>query len=223
MGNNVAKLQQRTPASVSAVKAASPPTMPAATGLASHLALGAGCYWGTEKYIRQEFQKSFPNAIMTATVGFMSPHDKPTIASPTYDQVCTGRSGHIEVLFVELRQPEEHFEELIRFFFQFHDPTTKDRQGNDRGFQYASWIFCADEAQVAIANRVRGELQSLVDSGMVRYEQRHVSTNVTRISPFTPAQAAHQDYLAKHPNGYCNHRLRFKHWPMLNQHGAEKE
>jgi peptide-methionine (S)-S-oxide reductase len=69
-------------------------------------------------------------------------------------QACSGRSRHVEILFVELLNPRAHFEELIRFFFSFHDPTTKDRQGSDRGKQYASFVFCSDEEQLKIANLV---------------------------------------------------------------------
>lgn len=194
------------------------PASVASEALSSTLALGAGCYWGTEKYVRKDFQKKFPNSIKTATVGFMSPLDGVRIQNPTYPQVCSGQSGHIEVLFVELNEPDKHFEELIRFFFQFHDPTTKDRQGNDRGFQYASWIFCDDEPQALIAERVRGELQTLLDANALNvYDRKTVSTKISPMKEFTPAQAEHQEYLAKHPNGYCNHRIRFKHWPVISK------
>ena len=143
----------------------------------------------------------------------MSPLDKPRVAKPDYRQVCSGSSGHIEVLYVELNEPEKHFEELIRFFFQFHDPTTKNRQGNDTGFQYASWIFCDGEAQTEIAERVVAELQAVVEAGGIgAYANRSVSTKVSPLKEFTPAHAEHQEYLAKHPNGYCNHRIRFKQW-----------
>ena len=93
-----------------------PPAVPASVKLSNKLALGAGCYWGTEKYVRKDFQKMFPNSIKDCAVGFMSPESKPRISRPTYEQVCSGASGHIEVLYVELNEPEKHFEELIRFF-----------------------------------------------------------------------------------------------------------
>ncbi len=102
--------------------------------MSSNFALGAGCYWGTEKFIKKDFQKQFPNSIRRARVGFMSSHiDHPV--NPSYRQVCSGRTGHIEVLDIEIDSSEELFEEIIRFFFMFHDPTTKDRQGNDMGTQ----------------------------------------------------------------------------------------
>ena len=106
-----------------------------------------GCYWGTEKYIVKDFQKKYPGSIKKAKVGFMSTDPNNPISSPSYRQVCSGTTGYVEVLFVELNDPETTFEPLIKFFFQFHDPTTKDQQGNDVGTQYSSVIFCDDNAQ----------------------------------------------------------------------------
>ena len=193
-----------------------PPAQPS-TGLTStQVALGAGCYWGTEKFVRKDFQKKFPNSIKRATVGFMSPEAQPRIRNPTYKDVCSGRTGHVEVLLVELHDPAAHLEELIRFFFMFHDPTTPNRQGNDRGPQYASWIFCADDAQMEIATRVRDELQQVVTAGGIpAYHNKHVTTAIAPLREFTPADENHQRYLEKHPNGYCNHYFRFQKWPML--------
>ena len=109
----------------------------------------------------------------------------------------------VEVLYIELNDPQKHFEELIRFFFTFHDPTTKNRQGNDSGFQYASFIFCGDEEQVRIAQKVRDELQTLMDKGRVRqFRNKSVTTKIGPLTKFTEALKAHQDYLAKNPNGY---------------------
>jgi len=145
----------------------------------------------------------------------MSPHAHPKIKNPTYRQVCTGTSGHVEVLYVELNNPQLHFEELCRFFFSFHDPTLKDRQGNDRGFQYSSWIFCADDAQFEIAKKVKGELQAAIDQKIVTaFSGKRVETQITDLRKFTAAQADHQQYLAQNPNGYCNHRIRLKKWPV---------
>jgi len=194
------------------------PAPESSTKLSNKLALGAGCYWGTEKFVRSNFQKKFPCAIKSCTVGFMAPKEPdPQFKHPTYQQVCSGASGHIEVLYVELNEPEKHFEELIRFFFQFHDPTTPNRQGNDCGFQYASWIYCADAAQSAIAEKVREELQKAIDAGFATgYSKKRISTKITPLTDFTAASNDHQEYLAKNPNGYCNHRIRFQEWPDMN-------
>jgi peptide-methionine (S)-S-oxide reductase len=180
------------------------------------LALGAGCYWGTEKFVVKDFQKRFPDSIKDAKVGFMAPDPK-AMENPSYRQVCSGSTGHVEVLYVELKEPvESNFEHLMRFFYQFHDPTTKDRQGNDAGSQYASAVFCDDDKQKEIALKVKGELQELVNKGKVKYSKSEVVTNIVGMNPFYPAEAEHQEYLDKNPSGYCNHRIVFKEWPELN-------
>ena len=172
------------------------------TEISKKLALGAGCYWGTEKYVKKNFQEMFPNSIMNAKVGFMSP-DPNAMKNPTYRQVCSGSTGHVEVLDVELNDPEKHFEELVKFFFQFHDPTTKNRQGNDTGTQYASCIFCSDEKQMNIAKKVINELQQHIDSGNVTsYSNLKVETYVAKTNTFYEAHEEHQEYLMKHPSGY---------------------
>ena len=115
---------------------------------------------------------------------------------------------------MELNDPSTNFEPLIRFFFQFHDPTTKDRQGNDAGSQYGSVIFCDDDAQKSIAQNVKQEVQQLLDAGKISsYAKKQVETLIVDTNPFYPAQEEHQQYLEKNPSGYCNHYYRFKEWP----------
>ncbi len=128
-------------------------------------------------------------------------------------KVCSGTTGHVEVLWVELNDPSTNFEPLIRFFFQFHDPTTKDRQGNDTGSQYGSAIFCEDDAQKTIAQNVKAEVQQLLDAGKINYAKKQVETMIVDMNPFYPAHEEHQQYLEKNPSGYCNHYYRFKEWP----------
>lgn len=182
--------------------------------ISSTLALGAGCYWGTEKFIVKNFQKKFPNGIKDAKVGFMSPNPN-AMKNPSYRQVCSGTSGHVEVLNIVLNEPTpELFEELIKFFFSFHDPTTRNRQGNDWGSQYASVILCTDQQQLDIGKKVAAELQELVNTRKIKaYAKKEVTTGVLEYTQFYKAQKEHQQYLAKHPLGYCNHRIRFKKWP----------
>lgn len=184
------------------------------SSISTTLALGAGCYWGTEKFIVKDFQKKFPGVIRDAKVGFMSP-DKNAKKNPSYRQVCSGTTSHVEVLNVELNNPSpELFEELIRFFFSFHDPTTKNRQGNDRGTQYASIIFVKDKVQSEIATRVRAELQQFIEEKKVKaYSQKTIATGIVEYTDFYEAEKEHQEYLAQNPLGYCNHRIRFKQWP----------
>lgn len=237
--------------------------------ISSTLALGAGCYWGTEKYIVKDFQspQHHPGCIANAKVGFMSP-DVNAMKNPSYRQVCSGSTGHVEVLNIELKPDQSTtavFEDLIKFFFMFHDPTTLNRQGNDAGTQYASVIFCSSEEQKQIAERVKAELQQALDAKKVKgYEGRTIHTLVTDYTTFYEAHQAHQEYLAKNPVryssaqsgehcdptfflcgtvryiilflrrcrlshtkvffcvsfcflfqlGYCNHRYRFKEWPV---------
>jgi peptide-methionine (S)-S-oxide reductase len=186
--------------------------------ISNTLALGAGCYWGTEKFIVNDFQQRFPGSIQDAKVGFMSP-DRDAKKNPDYREVCSGTTSHVEVLNIVLHNPTpELFEELIKFFFMFHDPTTKNRQGNDTGTQYASAIFCSTAQQKAIATRVQGELQQAIDSGAVTsYIDKTVETGIVDHSDFYEAHAEHQEYLSRNPNGVCNHRFRFKEWPSSQQ------
>jgi len=150
----------------------------------------------------------------------MSPTPDKALNNPTYRQVCSGTSGHIEVLDIELTSNENTqtvFEELCKFFMQFHDPTTKNRQGNDTGFQYASVIFTSDDSQTQIAQKILNETQALMDQGKITsYADKHVQTFLAKYNTFYPAHDEHQDYLMKNPSGYCNHYYRFKTWPVLN-------
>jgi len=182
----------------------------------STIVLGAGCYWGTEKFVKKDFgTKLFPGSIRKATVGFMSP-DPDHPKNPSYRSVCSGRTGHVEVLNVELDDGEDEkvLEELLRFFFMFHDPTTANRQGNDVGTQYASAIFVNDERQKKIARKVVGELQGFLDAGKLgSYRGDKVCTAVHDATEFYEAHQEHQEYLMKNPSGYCNHYMRFTEWP----------
>lgn len=177
------------------------------------LAIGAGCYWGTEKYVVKDFQKKFPGSIEDASVGFMSPNDNAK-SNPSYREVCTGTTGHVEVLNVVLKDPDAHFEELVKFFFMFHDPTTKNRQGNDVGTQYASVLFCSDNQQIAVATKVKEDLQKAIHKKLVTsYDRDTVETGIVPYTKYYPAHEEHQKYLEKNPSGYCNHRYRFREWP----------
>jgi peptide-methionine (S)-S-oxide reductase len=200
--------------------------------ISSTLALGAGCYWGTEKFIVKDFQSRLhPGCIANAKVGFMSP-DPNAMKNPSYRQVCSGSTGHVEVLNIELT-PEasstpQVLEDLIKFFFTFHDPTTLNRQGNDAGTQYASMIFCTSPEQKAIAERVKTELQMALDQGKLQQPQRtyqntKVETAIVDYTTFYEAHEEHQEYLMKNPLGYCNHRYRFQldAWPMVSANSDE--
>eukprot|EP01035_Chromulina_nebulosa_P017171 gene17171-22687_t len=173
---------------------------------------GAGCYWGTEKFFKIDFgNKIAPGSIKHGAVGFMGPETAKK--NPTYREVCSGTTQHVEVYDLEFNGDETTYENLVKHFFTFHDPTTKNRQGNDAGTQYASAIFYYDNKQKEIATRVKSELQSLVNSGKIRYQGKTVETDIIPATIFYPAHDEHQAYLDKNPGGYCNHAYRFKEWP----------
>ncbi len=154
--------------------------------------LAGGCFWGVEHLMRE-----LPGVVDTE-VGYTGG----TVADPTYEQVCTGRTGHAEAVRVVFDPAVVSYEEVLRYFFRLHDPTTPNRQHNDVGTQYRSAIFVTSEAQRRIAERVRAEVDA---SGKW---PRPVVTEIAPAGPFYPAEAYHQDYLEKHPDGYNCHVLR---------------
>jgi peptide-methionine (S)-S-oxide reductase len=158
-------------------------------------------------------------SLIKKKVGFMSP-DPNAMKDPSYQQVCSGSTGHVEVLNVELTAEAAStpaiYEDLIKFFFRFHDPTTRNRQGNDVGTQYASIIFCTSEQQKKIAQTVKQELQDAVNAKKITsFQSTTVETQIVDYTTFYEAHEEHQEYLFKNPSGYCNHRFRFQEWPEL--------
>ena len=154
--------------------------------------LAGGCFWGMEEILR-----AIPG-VRSTEVGYTGGH----LAEPDYLAVSSGTSGHAEAVRVVFDPSAISYEELLGYFFRMHDPTTPDRQGNDRGTQYRSAIFTLDDRQRLVALRVIEE-QEAGD----RWTDPIV-TEVVPAGPFEPAEAYHQDYLQKHPNGYTCHYLR---------------
>mmetsp|Transcript_26461 Transcript_26461/g.66322 ORF Transcript_26461/g.66322 Transcript_26461/m.66322 type:complete len:214 (-) Transcript_26461:262-903(-) len=175
---------------------------------------GAGCYWGTDKYYAQDMNVEKPGAVIATSVGFMG---APTCApNPTYRQVCSGTTGHVEVCQVKYDPKHVTYEDLCMHFYTFHDPTTVNRQGNDSGTQYASVVFVHDGDQRVTAERVKDKVQTLVSSGAINaFSGKTVSTGIQDATTFYPAEEAHQKYLEKRPSGYCNHRKRFRWCDIL--------
>mmetsp|Transcript_6571 Transcript_6571/g.10569 ORF Transcript_6571/g.10569 Transcript_6571/m.10569 type:complete len:151 (+) Transcript_6571:226-678(+) len=139
-------------------------------------------------------------------------------ANPNYRQVCSGETGHVEVLHFRYDKRKVSYEQLVRYFFQFHDPTTFNKQGNDKGTQYASTIFYHNDEQKKVAEMVSEQMQDLLTDKKVPQAKYVGFKVVTKISPakkFFPAHKEHQEYLMKNPKGYCNHRIRFK-WDDVN-------
>jgi len=157
-------------------------------------AFGGGCFWGMEKF----FKKEFKSGLSTSAVGFMGGNKK----NPSYEEVCSGKTGHAEVLFVEYDDKKVNYKDLVIFFFRMHDPTTLNRQGNDVGTQYRSAIFYYNDEQKNIANEVKAELQK------TKFKDP-IMTDISPATDFYIAEDYHQAYLDKNPYGYCNHKMRW--------------
>src|SRR5215831_6015367 len=154
--------------------------------------LAGGCFWGMEEIIRK-----IPGVTKT-TVGYSGG----TTADPTYEEVCTGATGHAESIQVEFDSSRLSCEALLDYFFRMHDPTTLNRQHNDVGTQYRSAIFYTTEAQKKTAEAVKARWDK---SGKFN---RPITTVLTAAGKFYPAEEYHQEYLVKHPSGYTCHVLR---------------
>ncbi|MFL5402438.1 MAG: peptide-methionine (S)-S-oxide reductase MsrA [Gemmatimonadales bacterium] len=151
---------------------------------------GAGCFWGVEVAFRQ-----VPGVISTAA-GYLGG----TLPNPTYEDVCSGRTGHAEVVEVSYDPARVSYEQLLNVFWANHDPTTLNRQGPDRGTQYRSAIFYHDESQKAAAVASKAQLGA---SGRF---PRPIVTEITPASTFYRAEEYHQRYLEKHGLASCHIR-----------------
>ncbi len=156
--------------------------------------MGMGCFWGAERIFWQ-----LPGVITTA-VGYQGG----LTPNPTYEEVCTGRTGHAEMVAVVYDPERVSIDVLLKHFWEQHDPTTLNRQGNDVGTQYRSAIYWTTEAQRDAAVASKDAYQGgLTDAGYgsITTEIRPAS----EAGEFFYAEEYHQQYLAKNPNGYCNH------------------
>ncbi len=151
----------------------------------------AGCFWGVEKI----FMK-IPGVVSTR-VGYQGG----TTENPSYEEVCTGRTGHAEAMEVEYDPSKVSYDKLLLTFWQYHDPTTKDRQGPDVGSQYRSVIFYYDDEQKKAAEESKKKLDK---SGILKGP---IVTEIVPASKFWEAEDYHQKYLQKNPFGYCSHHF----------------
>lgn len=150
---------------------------------------GMGCFWGAERIFWQ-----IPGVFTTA-VGYAGGYTP----NPTYEEVCTGMTGHNEVVLVVFEPATLGYGELLKIFWEGHDPTQGMRQGNDRGTQYRSAIYTLDDDQREQALRSRDEYQrALRQSG-----HGGITTEIKPLAQFYYAEDEHQQYLAKNPGGYC--------------------
>jgi peptide-methionine (S)-S-oxide reductase len=150
---------------------------------------GLGCFWGAERKFWQ-----LPGVYSTA-VGYAGGITQ----NPTYEEVCSGLTGHTEVVKVVYDPKKVSYEDLLRVFWESHDPTQGMRQGNDVGTQYRSAIYYANEEQREAAEHSKGVYQKRLNTAGVGT----ISTEVTEAPEFFYAEDYHQQYLAKNPGGYC--------------------
>tara|TARA_B100000242_G_scaffold211280_1_gene153702 strand:- start:1346 stop:1897 length:552 start_codon:yes stop_codon:yes gene_type:complete len=155
----------------------------------AEIILGAGCFWGVERVFWQT------DGVWVTYASYCGGH-RP---DPNYEQVCTGVSGHAETVNVIFDTQKISLEEILKIFWECHDPTQGMRQGNDVGSQYRSAIFCKDQAQLDIAIKSKNKFEAIL-------QQSNFSSITTEISiqeVSYPAEDYHQQYLAKNPDGYC--------------------
>lgn len=149
--------------------------------------VGGGCFWCTEAVLER----------LPGVKSVISGYAGGQKANPTYEEVCTGRTGHAEVIQVEFDPAVVSYEKILEVFFEAHDPTTLNRQGADEGTQYRSVIFYHNEAQHQAALRAKLAAQSLWRDPIV--------TEIVPLPKFYPAEGYHQDYFRNNPNqGYCS-------------------
>jgi peptide-methionine (S)-S-oxide reductase len=150
---------------------------------------GLGCFWGAEKRFWSE------PGVYTTAVGYGAGHTP----NPTYDEVCSGLTGHNEVVLVVYDPARVSYARLLQVFWEAHDPTQGMRQGNDVGTQYRSGIYVYDPAQRAAAEASRDAYQAALAAA----GHDAITTEILDAPPFYYAEGYHQQYLAKNPHGYC--------------------
>ena len=153
------------------------------------LVVGMGCFWGAERVFW------LADGVFTTAVGYaggFTPH-------PTYEEVCSGRTGHTEAVLVVFDPAVIALDGVLRLFWEGHDPTQGPRQGNDVGTQYRSAVYWASESQRAAVESSRDMFQT----ELTRAGYGEITTEIAKAGPFYYAEPYHQQYLAKNPNGYC--------------------
>ena len=150
---------------------------------------GLGCFWGAERRFWQT------DGVYTTAAGYAGG----LTPNPTYEEVCTGNTGHTEVVLVVFDPAFVSYADLLRVFWESHDPTQGMRQGNDIGTQYRSAIYTLDDGQQTVARRSLTGYQAELD----RAGYAAITTEVTPLDTFYYAEDYHQQYLAKNPGGYC--------------------
>jgi peptide-methionine (S)-S-oxide reductase len=150
--------------------------------------LGLGCFWGAERIFWQT------PGVWTTAVGYAGGYTP----NPTYEEVCSSRTGHAEVVLVVWDPDRISFETVLKVFWEGHDPTQVMRQGNDVGTQYRSAVYCTDDQAETVKSSVEAYQRALRAAGL-----GPITTEVATLGPFYYAEDYHQQYLAKNPGGYC--------------------
>ena len=150
--------------------------------------LGMGCFWGVERLFWQQ-----PGVYITA-VGYSAGFTP----NPSYEEVCSGATGHNEVVLIVYQPAEISCAELLRLFWENHNPTAGMQQANDVGTQYRSGVYTTTDEQLALALASKAEYQQKLPAG------KTITTEILPAREFYFAEACHQQYLAKNPGGYCN-------------------
>ena len=156
----------------------------------SSICLGMGCFWGAEKV----FWKT--NGVYTTAVGYAGGDT----VNPNYELVCTGTTNHAEVVLIVYDKKKVSLENLLNNFFISHDPTQKNRQGNDIGTQYRSIILVNDQNDLEQSKEIKKKNQFIFDKNQLGL----ICTEINILKKFYYAEDYHQQYLIKNPNGYCN-------------------
>jgi peptide-methionine (S)-S-oxide reductase len=154
------------------------------------IVVGMGCYWGAERMLWQV------PGVYTTAVGYAGGFTP----NPTYPETCTGRTGHTEAVLVVFDPAQVSAEEILRVFWEGHDPTQKNRQGNDVGTQYRSGSYTTTPEQLAVAQASR----ALFQSALTAAHKGEITTEIAPLRTFYyEGDAVHQQYLQKNPSGYC--------------------
>ncbi len=179
---------QTMPVAPAHVVLGTPMTPPFPDGF-KHIVVGMGCFWGAERIFWQ-----LPGVYTTAVgyAGGITPN-------PSYEEVCSGMTGHTEAVLAVFDPAETSLEALLKAFWEGHDPTQGMRQGNDIGTQYRSGIYVADEAELELAISSRNMFQAVLDGAGLG----QITTEIGLACPFFYAEDYHQQYLHKIPWGYC--------------------
>lgn len=151
--------------------------------------LGLGCFWGAERLFWQLA------GVYSTSVGYSGGYTP----NPSYEEVCSGKTGHTEVVRVVFNPTILPLATLLQHFWEKHDPTQGMRQGNDLGTQYRSAIYCSDENQLEIAIQSKSQYQSALSDA----QKTEITTEIKLAGSYYFAETYHQQYLAKNPNGYC--------------------